>query len=58
MLDHMRTTRTATWLTAAVSIFITLLLSLAPVGAAAAEGGAPGVTVSDLAPKPEPTPSR
>nr|DAS82318.1 MAG TPA: collagen adhesion protein [Caudoviricetes sp.] len=48
MLDHMRTTRTATWLTATVSIFITLLLSLAPVGAAAAEGGAPRVTVSDL----------
>ena len=50
MLDHMRTTRTATWLTAAVSIFITLLLSLslAPVGSAAAEGGPPGVTVSDL----------
>lgn len=57
MLDHMRTTRTATWLTAIVSIFITLLLALAPAGSAAAEAGASSVTVSDLTPKPTPTPS-
>ena len=49
MLVHMITTRTATWLTAAVSLLITLVLALAPVdSAASAEGGAPQVTVSDL----------
>ena len=48
MLDHMSTTRTATRLTVAASLLLVIILALIPVGAAAAEGEAPRVTVSDL----------
>lgn len=58
MLVHMSNTRTATWLTPAASLLITLVLALTPVGSAYAAGvGTSGTTVSDLTPKPEPTPS-
>ena len=48
MLGHMSTTRTAARLIVASSILLALVLSLVPVGAAAAEDEAPRVTVSDL----------
>ena len=48
MLYHMSITRTATRLTVAASLLLVIILALIPVGAAAAEGEAPRVTVSDL----------
>lgn len=48
MLGHMSTTRTATRLVVAASLLLALILSLAPVGAAAEEGEASRVAVSDL----------
>ena len=48
MLGHMSTTRIATRLIVAASLLLALILSLVPVGAAAAEDEAPRVTVSDL----------
>ncbi len=44
----MSTTRTATRFIVAVSLLLVLILSIIPVGAAAAGGEAPRVTVSDL----------
>lgn len=48
MLGHMSTTRTATRLIVAASLLLVLILSIVPVGAAAAGGEAPRVTGSDL----------